>query len=133
GPTSTESARYLLQHGPDRDPYNLYYWYYGTLAMYQHGGESWDRWNALVRDAVVRRQRVYGHMAGSWDPDDSMYGARGGRIYCTALATLTLEVYYRFLRLYDDPKLPSSTPSTLASPRPGGTPPRRAVSVPDRR
>ena len=133
GPTSTESAGYLLQHGPDRDPYNLYYWYYGTLAMYQHGGEPWDRWNALVRDEVVRRQRVQGHMAGSWDPDDSMYGAMGGRIYCTALATLTLEVYYRFLRLYDEPKLPSASSSALASPRPGDIPPRRAVPVPDRR
>ncbi|MBV8610505.1 MAG: hypothetical protein JO034_24010, partial [Singulisphaera sp.] len=64
---------------------------------------------------------------------DSMYGAMGGRIYSTALATLTLEVYYRFLRLYDEPKLPSASPSTLASPRPGDTPPRRAVPVPDRR
>ena len=69
-------------------------------------------------------------MAGSWDPDDSIYGARGGRIYCTALATLTLEVYYRFLRLYDDPKLPPASPSTLVSPRPAGLPPRRALAAP---
>ena len=61
-----------------------------------------------VREQVVKRQHTSGHMAGSWDPDDSLYGTKGGRIYCTALATLTLEVYYRFLRLYDDPKLPST-------------------------
>jgi hypothetical protein len=36
-----------------------------------------------------------------------MYGARGGRIYCTTLAALTLEVYYRYLRLYDKPNLPA--------------------------
>ena len=36
-----------------------------------------------------------------------MYGARGGRIYCTALGALTLEVYYRYLRLYDKPNLPA--------------------------
>jgi hypothetical protein len=58
---------------------------------------------------VVERQQKSGHRAGSWDPDDSLYGAKGGRIYCTALATLTLEVYYRFLRLYDDPQLPTLT------------------------
>jgi hypothetical protein len=106
-PASTEAADELLANGPGRpgrDGYNLYYWYYGTLAMYQYGGAAWSRWNAQVRDQVVRRQRLDGHRAGSWDPDDSDYGARGGRIYCTALATLTLEVYYRFLRLYDEPE-----------------------------
>ena len=119
GPASTEAARSLLENGPDRGTYNLYYWYYGTLAMYQHGGDAWSRWNAQVRDQVVRRQRVKGHAAGSWDPDDSMYGARGGRIYCTALATLTLEVYYRFLRLYDEPKLPPTlAPAPERSPDP---------------
>jgi hypothetical protein len=35
-----------------------------------------------------------------------LYGSKGGRIYCTALAALTLEVYYRYLRLYDEPKIP---------------------------
>jgi hypothetical protein len=106
GPASTEAADYLLAHGPKRDQYNLYYWYYGTLAMYQHGGPSWARWNGEVRDEIVRRQRVGGHIAGSWDPDDSPYGSKGGRIYCTALATLSLEVYYRYLRLYDEPSIP---------------------------
>ncbi|MCA1686796.1 MAG: hypothetical protein LC745_12675, partial [Planctomycetia bacterium] len=44
GPASTEAATYLLSHGPRSDTYNLYYWYYGTLAMYQHGGDAWYRW-----------------------------------------------------------------------------------------
>ena len=106
GASSLEAADYLLSHGPRSDQYNLYYWYYGTLAMYQHGGDAWYRWNGQVRDEIVRRQRPSGHPAGSWDPDDSPYGAKGGRIYCTALATLTLEVYYRYLRLYDEPNIP---------------------------
>jgi hypothetical protein len=118
GAASTEAADYLLAHSPARDPYNLYYWYYGTLALYQHGGDAWTRWNAEVRDQVVERQHKTGHKAGSWDPDDSLYGAKGGRIYCTALATLTLEVYYRYLRLYDDPQLPTlTTPSSANPPR----------------
>ena len=108
GPASSEAAEFLLAHGPKTDPYNLYYWYYGTLAMYQHGGDSWTRWNAEVRDAIVGHQRLQGHAIGSWDPDPSPYGAKGGRIYCTALATLSLEVYYRYLRLYDDPNIPST-------------------------
>jgi hypothetical protein len=97
-----EAADHLFEHGPDRDPYNLYYWYYGTLGMFQQGGDDWNRWNSLVRDRIVKRQKTTGHMAGSWDPDDSQWGTYGGRIYCTALATMTLEVYYRFLRTYDE-------------------------------
>ncbi len=106
GPASNEAARYLLAHGPKSDPYNLYYWYYGTLAMYQNGGDAWYQWNSQARDEITRRQVVSGHSAGSWAPDDSLYGSLGGRIYCTALATLSLEVYYRYLRLYDAPTIP---------------------------
>ena len=120
GRASDEAAAYLLQNRSDRGQYNIYYLYYGTLAMYQHGGDAWSTWNARVRDDVVRRQRVKGHMAGSWDPDDSPYGTKGGRIYGTALATLTLEVYYRFLRLYE----PSPAAPIAPGPRDGGT--RRA-------
>jgi hypothetical protein len=116
GPVSTEAAEYLLAHGPDRGPFNLYYLYYGTLAMYQHGGEHWYRWNAISRDLIVGRQRTTGHQAGSWDPDESEWGPYGGRIYCTALGTLSLEVYYRFLRLYDDPRLPSRPVPNLTRP-----------------
>jgi hypothetical protein len=98
-----EAAAFLLEHAPDRDPYNLYYWYYGTLALFQHGGDAWTRWNTQVRDQLVRRQRLNGHAAGSWDPDGDRYSSRGGRIYSTALAALTLEVYYRYLRPFTEP------------------------------
>jgi hypothetical protein len=131
GPASDEAAAYLLAHGPDRDPYNLYYWYYGTLALYQHGGDAWARWNAQARDQLVRRQHKAGHRAGSWDPDEDKYGSRGGRIYSTALATLTLEVYYRYLRLYDEPDAP---PNMAPAPDPPGDARiRRAGRRPDPR
>lgn len=103
GARSDEAAAFLLKNTPGRVEYNLYYYYYGTLAMYQHGGDAWSRWNAEVRDRIVGRQRTSGHALGSWDPDDSKYGTHGGRISCTALATLSLEVYYRYLRLYETP------------------------------
>jgi hypothetical protein len=102
GPASDEAATYLLQHGPDRDPLNLYYWYYATLAMYQHGGDAWSRWNARVRDQLIQRQVRGGHADGSWDPAQckDKHDRLGGRVYATALSALTLEVYYRYLRLY---------------------------------
>jgi hypothetical protein len=127
GASSSEAAEYLLAHGPDREPFNLYYWYYGTLAMYQHGGEPWTRWNALVRDDLVKRQRTTGHRAGSWDVDSDKYGKLGGRIYSTALATLTLEVYYRYLRLYDAPGPP---PTMAPGPERSGDAATRRAGVP---
>ena len=119
GPASEESAAFLLRSATDSDPTNYYYWYYATLALYQHGGEPWARWNAAIRDRIVGLQHASGHRAGSWDPDESLYGPKGGRIYCTALATMTLEVYYRYLRLYDEPQLPleSGDPPSLTPPR----------------
>lgn len=102
--SSDEAARYLLANAPGQSEFILYYWYYGTIAMYQHGGPAWDRWNAAVRDQLVNRQETSGHQAGSWDPAlcQGKYDSLGGRIYSTAVATLTLEVYYRYLRLDDD-------------------------------
>ncbi len=109
GPASDEASAYLLSHPPSVDDFNIYYWYYGTLAMHQRGGPPWERWNGIVRDAFVRLQRREGHKAGSWDPDPTRYGKHGGRLYTTALAALSLEVYYRYLRLHDGEGVATST------------------------
>ncbi|TWT58094.1 hypothetical protein KOR42_14650 [Thalassoglobus neptunius] len=94
---ANEASRYLLANRPSRSTINLYYWYYGTLAMYQHGGDDWDQWNNALRDLLIAEQRKTGPQAGSWDPR-GVWGRYGGRIYSTAIATLSLEVYYRYLR-----------------------------------
>jgi len=78
--------------------YDYYLWYNCTLAMYQAGGDPWKRWNQVVRERVQGLQiKGEGCDRGSWAPNDH-WGAQGGRIYTTALATLTLEVYYRFAK-----------------------------------
>ncbi|HET6328252.1 MAG TPA: prenyltransferase/squalene oxidase repeat-containing protein [Planctomycetaceae bacterium] len=96
---SREAADYLLARLPRRESFNEYYWYYGTLAMYQFGGDGWNSWNAAIRDLLIAEQRTDGDYAGSWDPLGP-WAQYGGRIYSTALSTLCLEVYYRFLPLY---------------------------------
>jgi len=120
---SDEAAAYLKVNQPDRAKVNLYYWYYGTLAMHRRGGADWDDWNVQVRDALVSLQKTSGHQSGSWDPLDSRstYDARGGRIYCTALAAMTLEVYYRYGPSEDakPPKMaPRPDPTIRRSARP---------------
>ena len=79
---------------------NLYYWYYGTLAMFQYGGDRWQTWNESLRDLLVADQIRTGPMAGTWDPKGDEWGLHGGRMYSTAMATMCLEVYYRYLPLY---------------------------------
>ena len=98
-PASVEAVGYMLQRRPRSSSHNLYYWYYGTLAMYQIGGRDWGQWNEALRDSLIEEQRIKGHQAGSWDPKPP-WGSYGGRIFSTALSTLCLEVYYRFLPLY---------------------------------
>jgi len=96
---NTESIAWLMRNPPRMSDANYYYWYYGTLAMYQYGGKPWQDWNGTVRDLLVEQQIQSGPMTGTWDPNDE-WGRYGGRLYSTALATLTLEVYYRLLPLY---------------------------------
>lgn len=99
-PQSAEAVAFLLQKQPKISEWNLYYWYYGTLAMYQYGGAEWDQWNREMQHALVSTQESRGSNEGSWDPVGP-WGPYGGRVYSTALATLCLEVYYRFLPLYE--------------------------------
>ena len=94
-----EAVSYLGRNGPALADKNFYYWYYGSLAMYQQGGREWDLWNERVRELLIAEQVVNGPYAGTWDATD-IWGRYGGRLYATTFATLTLEVYYRFLPLH---------------------------------
>ncbi|HJS06030.1 MAG TPA: prenyltransferase/squalene oxidase repeat-containing protein [Pirellulales bacterium] len=100
-----EGVNHLLaEHLPSKDDPNIYYWYYGTQVMHHLGGEAWERWNNATREALVEMQERDGHEAGSWSPEGGAIGGHdvrvGGRIYMTALAICTLEVYYRHLPIY---------------------------------
>lgn len=75
-----------------------YYWYYGSYALYQIGGSAWREWSKAIDAAVVKTQRQDGNARGSWDPVD-VWGDDGGRVYSTAILTLTLQAYYRYTRL----------------------------------
>ena len=86
---------------PDAGSIDMYYWYYGTLAMYQVGGKHWKAWNAAMQGAIVKHQHPKGSGArtGSWDPIGP-WGNDGGRVYSTAIMVLCLEVYYRYDRVF---------------------------------
>lgn len=88
-----------------------YYWYYGTLAQFQMGGQFWPAWNAAMKRELLANQVKDGPMRGSWDPV-GLWANAGGRIYSTALNALNLEVYYRYLPLYESE--PLDGPGVLA-------------------
>jgi hypothetical protein len=88
----------LSTWGPQ--PLNMYYSYYATQAMHHWGGARWERWNPVMRDRLVDSQVKLGESAGSWATDESHGSHMGGRIYTTCLSILTLEVYYRYLPIY---------------------------------
>ena len=78
------------------------YWYWGSLAMFQVGGKYWRAWNKEMKGAIVKNQHPKGSGArtGSWDPIGIWGRAYGGRVFSTALMTMSLEVYYRYDRVF---------------------------------
>ncbi len=96
--TERETGQYLLRHLPDPARPNFYYWYYGTMALFQSGDTTWDAWNGALQQALLPAQRTEGFHAGSWDVDP-VWGRHGGRVFCTSLGALCLEVYYRYAPL----------------------------------
>ncbi len=100
GPDTLDEARRQMETNlPSEEQVNLYYWYYGTLAMYQAGGSGWERWNKALKRSLLALQNRDGDDAGSW-PANGTWGGYGGQVYSTAIATLSLEVYYRYLPVY---------------------------------
>jgi hypothetical protein len=107
-PALVRGVAILSENGPSLDvsgpPRNdMYYNYYATQVLHHYGGYEWARWNAAMRDYLIATQAKAGHETGSWFFESPDWGPRyGGRVYCTAMATMTLEVYYRHLPLYSD-------------------------------
>lgn len=85
-------------------PYeNLYSLYFATQVMKNWGGEEWKRWNVRMRDDLVAIQEQEGPAKGSWRPrTGAIHAKQGGRLLTTALATLTLQVYYRYKPLLSE-------------------------------
>lgn len=89
---------------------NIYFWYYATQLLHNLQGPMWVQWNVQVRDSLVFTQNTTNSCAkGSWDPTlvmpdgrrlEDAWGKEAGRLFVTSLSMLTLEVYYRYLPIY---------------------------------
>jgi len=89
---------YLCDWGPSTE--DIYYNYYATQVLFHWEGSDWDRWNRQMRDHLIATQATSSHESGSWYFE--RHGREGGRLYSTAMAVMTLEVYYRYMPLYTE-------------------------------
>jgi hypothetical protein len=97
--TLAEWGPSIDRSGPGRN--NLYYNYYATQVLHHYGGYEWQKWNTKLRDYLIASQHKKGHQKGSWYFDGTDHGSSaGGRLYCTAMSAMILEVYYRHMPLY---------------------------------
>ncbi|MGA2031542.1 MAG: prenyltransferase/squalene oxidase repeat-containing protein [Thermoguttaceae bacterium] len=86
GPEINKGLDYLMQFLPvagmtRNQTYYEYGHYYAVQAMWQAGGDRWQRWYPAIRDELITRQQA----DGSWP---AVYGAD----YATAMCTIVLEM-----------------------------------------
>jgi Squalene-hopene cyclase C-terminal domain len=102
-PAIVEGLNFFMANMPNPSSRNCYYWYYATQVMHNLPGPEWDRWNREMRRVLLDTCEKEGCAAGSWDPTQPTkdpWADQGGRLMFTSIALLTLEVYYRYLPLY---------------------------------
>jgi hypothetical protein len=114
-PDLAAGCRYLMQNLPPDSGDSvgaIYYYYYATQVLHHMEGADFDLWNYRMREHLIRTQEKSGHRSGSWSPTGSDWGSAGGRLYTTALALMTLEVYYRHLPMYRTAKAKAKSDSS---------------------
>jgi hypothetical protein len=96
-PPMERGVAWLSKTGPTN---SMYHNYYATQVLRHWEGKEWKKWNSVMRDRLVNSQAKRGHETGSWYMPKDGHARVGGRLYCTSMATMMLEVYYRHMPLY---------------------------------
>lgn len=104
-PRILQGTQYISDLGPSID--GIYYNYYATQLLFQMKFDRWTDWNKQNRDYLVAEQAKIGHEKGSWYFGRNHFNQVGGRLYNTAMATLTLEVYYRLMPINHEVEMDS--------------------------
>ena len=93
-----------------------YYWYYGSQSFFHAGGEVWNSWNRKFSPVLVTNQDILSkeqsgyvdhegtpHSIGWWDVPNEKH--TDGTVMDTSLCALQLQVYYRYLPTYAQPRV----------------------------
>ncbi len=102
-PALQRGVQWFGKRGPREN--DFYSNYYAMQLMFHYTGAKgrvWNKWNHALREQLLDSQETEGHMRGSWYQlgGASESNSSGGRLYCTAMATMILEVYYRHMPIY---------------------------------
>ena len=89
-----KGLEYLNQHLPgqedlSRDTHAMYGHYYAVQAMWQAGGDNWERWYPAVHDALLRQQQDDGSWMDLICPE-----------YGTAMACIVLQMPNNYLPIF---------------------------------
>jgi len=95
-PLVAGATDWLKEHPPSwGDRFALYGLYYYVQGMHQRGGETAESASRLVDSELLKHQDT----DGSWK-SSSGEEQNAGKVYCTALAILSLSVKYHYLPIY---------------------------------
>jgi hypothetical protein len=89
----------VWNHEDPGNGYPFYYWYYGTRAMVNEGGENWRIWKDWMCRLLVDNQ----NSDGSWSSSQS---EKNMPVYTTALGALMLELCCGHLPIYMRERVP---------------------------
>ena len=87
----------ILKNMPDKKNIDPVYWYLATYATFMSGEGPWKKWRKQVGDVLIQCQDAKGCAAGSFQPS-GRWEKFGGRMFFTALNTLSAELAFRYLR-----------------------------------
>jgi hypothetical protein len=85
--------------------------------MFQGGGSYWEYWNHQIRDTMVKAQLDDGRWPA---PPKSKFESKEANnyspAYFTSMGCLILEVYYRYLPIYQEMEKKPALPALPAAP-----------------
>jgi len=93
-PSVARTREWIASVPPEWSQQSFGYWYFGSHALFQLDGPkgpTWTAWSARLKETLLRNQGA----DGSWPAPPG-----GSSIVASALATLTLEVYYRYANTF---------------------------------
>ena len=75
--------------------------FYAAPAQYMRGGDTWEKWYGLLKEALVKKATVKGDIA-YWDPNETQLdgGRNVGPVYATSVYTMILAMHYHYIPLY---------------------------------
>lgn len=93
---ATRGARLLTELARPERERDGETWFVSAATALRIGGPTWKDLQPRLREEVLDTQERGGALHGSWDPR----GAPGGRVVETSWNALTLEVYFRYARVF---------------------------------